>query len=92
VEETVQSELVSEVEEGAWELRHIPGRLWMIAEAEESYFGLEFARILVLPLASFSCYLNIKLLNAFLTSAGLAGSEFTAYKKRRFDLSIRSCS
>jgi hypothetical protein len=49
---------------------------------------------LVLPLASFSCYLNIKLLKtrAFLTSAGLAGSEFTAYKKRRFDLSIRSCS
>jgi hypothetical protein len=43
-----------------------------------------------LPLASFSCYLDIKLLKtrAFLTSAGLAGSEFTAYKKRRFDLPI----
>jgi hypothetical protein len=66
----------------------------MISEAEESYLGLEFARILVFAPRSFSCYLDIKLLKtrAFLTSAGLAGSEFTAYKKRRFDLSIRSCS
>jgi hypothetical protein len=40
--EAVQSELVSEGRDlGAWELRHIPRRLWMIAEAEESYFGLE---------------------------------------------------
>jgi len=54
LEAAVQSELVSEaansslkLEEGALELRHIPGRLWMIAEAEESYFALEYARILV---------------------------------------------
>ena len=55
----------------------------MMAEAEESYFGLEYAQIWFSPLASFSCYLGIELLKtrAFLTSAGLAGSEFTAYNK-----------
>ena len=62
----------------------------MIAEAEESYFGSNKPESWFLPLAGLSCYLDIKLLKtrAFLTSAGLAGSEFTAYKKRRFDLPI----
>jgi len=30
----------------------------MMAEAEESYFGLEFARISVFAPRSFSCYLD----------------------------------
>jgi hypothetical protein len=44
--------------------RQIPRRFWTITEGEKGYFGLEYARILVFPLASFSCYLDVKPLKA----------------------------
>jgi hypothetical protein len=52
-------------------------------ERGEETFRARTRPILAFPLGGLSCYLDNKLLKirAFLTAAGLAGSEFTAYKK-----------
>jgi hypothetical protein len=57
----------------------------MITEAEKAISGSKTAEFQSLPLGSFSCYLDPKLLIilSFLPSAGLAAGEFTVYKKSR---------
>ena len=55
----------------------------MITEAEKAISGSKTAEFQSLPLGSFSCYLDPKLLItlSFLPSAGLAAGEFTVYKR-----------
>ena len=69
----------------AWQYGTIPRGLWMITEAEKAISGSKTAEFQSLPLGSFSCYLDPKLLIilSFLPSAGLAAGEFTVYKKSR---------
>ena len=69
----------------AWQYGTIPRGLWMITEAEKAISGSKTAEFQSLPLGSFSCYLDPKLLItlSFLPSAGLAAGQFTVYKKSR---------
>jgi len=69
----------------AWQYGTIPRGLWMITEAEKAISGSKTAEFQSLPLGSFSCYLDPKLLIilSFRPSAGLAAGEFTVYKKSR---------
>ena len=84
LEERVSSEPVSEVRfSGPGNYGTIPRGLWMITEAEKAISGSKTAEFQSLPLGSFSCYLDPKLLItlSFLPSAGLAAAQFTVYKR-----------
>ncbi len=85
LEERVLSEPVSEVGFSGLAIRHDSERFMDDNRSGKAISGSKTAEFQSLPLGSFSCYLDLKLLIilSFLPSAGLAAGEFTVYKKSR---------